>query len=126
MHIKSTDRHQFLRYTSSHFDHTKRSIIYSQILRISRIRSKKTDFLEHLESMKSWFEVMLYPNKLIEQEVEKVKILKNCKRCKVCLNLNKISTFTTTVTGETYIINHKFNCKNKGLVNLYTCNCCKK
>ena len=29
LHIKFTDRHQFLHYTSSHLDHTKRSIIYS-------------------------------------------------------------------------------------------------
>ena len=32
LHIKSTDKQQFLRYTSYHPDHTKRSIIYSQIL----------------------------------------------------------------------------------------------
>ena len=34
--------------------------------------------------------------------------------------------FTSTVTGETYIINHKFNCNDKCLVYLLTCNCCKK
>ena len=56
LYIKSTDRHQFLHYTSSHPDHTKRSIIYSQALRISRIWSNKSDFLKHLENMKSWFE----------------------------------------------------------------------
>ena len=77
LHIKSTDRHQFLHYTSSHPDHTKRSIIYSQALRISRICSNKSDFLKHLESMKSWFEVRGYPNKLIEQEMEKVKFVRN-------------------------------------------------
>ena len=31
------------------------------------------------------------------------------KRCEVCLNANETSTFTSTVTGETYIINPKFN-----------------
>ena len=30
LHIKSTDRHQLLHYTSSHPDHTKRSIVYSR------------------------------------------------------------------------------------------------
>ena len=69
LHIKSTDRYQFLHYTSSHPDHTKRSIIYSQALRISRICANKSDFLKHLESMKSWFEVRGYPKKLIEQEI---------------------------------------------------------
>ena len=53
LHIKSTDRHQFLHYISSHPNHTKRCSIYSQALRISRICSNKSDFLKHLESMKS-------------------------------------------------------------------------
>ena len=56
LHIRSTDRHQFLHYISSHPDHTKRFIIYSQALRISRICSNKSNFLKHLESTKSWFE----------------------------------------------------------------------
>ena len=76
--------------------------------------------------MKSWFEGRGYPNKLIEQEKEKVKILKNRKRCEVCLNVNETFTFTSIVTSETYIINHKFNCQDKVLVYLFTCNCCKK
>ena len=209
LRIKSTDRHQFLHYTSSHPDHTKRSIIYSQALRISRICSNKSDFLKHLESMKSWFEVRGYPNKLIEQEIEKVKFFRNgnvlrqrdprkgvpfvltyhplfksmgkiinknlyllymnnevkkvftpkpmisfrsarkmssylvraklypeertkrsfkcgSTRCEVSLNVNETSTFASTVTVKTYIINHKFNCNEKCLVYLLTCNCCKK
>ena len=84
LRIKSTDRDHILHYTSSfyiftltHPDNTKPSIIYSQALRISRVCSNKSDFLKHLESMKSWFEVRGYPNKLIEQEIEKVKFFKN-------------------------------------------------
>ena len=57
--------------------HTKGSIIYSQSLTISRIFSNKSDCLKHLESMKSWFEVKGYPNKLIEQEMKKVKFFRN-------------------------------------------------
>ena len=48
------------------------------------------------------------------------------KRCEVCLNVNETSTFASTVTCGTYIINHKFNCNDKCLVYLLTCNCCKK
>ena len=32
------------------------------------------------------------------------------KRCEVCINVNETSAFTSTVTGETYIINHRFDC----------------
>ena len=72
-HIKWTDIHRFLHYTSSYPNHTKRYIIYSQALRISTICSNKSDFLKHLESMKSWYEVRGYPNKSVEQEMEKAK-----------------------------------------------------
>ena len=48
------------------------------------------------------------------------------KRYEVGLNVNETSTFTSTVTGETYIINHKFNCNDKRLVYLLTFNCRKK
>ena len=48
------------------------------------------------------------------------------KRCEVCLNVNEKYTFTSTVTGETYIISHKFNCNDKCLAYLLTCNCCRK
>ena len=55
LRTKSTDKHQYLHYTSAHPTHTKRSIIYSQTLRMSRICSSKTDFEKHLSDMKSWF-----------------------------------------------------------------------
>ena len=35
--IKSTDRHQYLHYSSSHPEHTKKPVVYSQALRLSRI-----------------------------------------------------------------------------------------
>ena len=57
LYVKPTAIHQFLHYTSSHPDHTKRSIVFSQALRVSRICSKKSDFLKHLEKMKWWFSV---------------------------------------------------------------------
>ena len=49
--------------------------------------------------------VKLYP-------MERVTGLCKChgKRCEVCLNVNKTSTFTSSVTHETYKINHKFDC----------------
>ena len=34
LHIKDTDRHQYLHFNSFHPDHTKRSIIYSQALKV--------------------------------------------------------------------------------------------
>ena len=44
LHVKATYCHQYLHYTSLHPYHTKRSRVYSQALRVSRICSFKEDF----------------------------------------------------------------------------------
>ena len=43
-YIKLTDRPQYLHYTSSHPEHTKKSVVYSQALKLSRICSEEKDF----------------------------------------------------------------------------------
>ena len=63
-HIKLTDKHQYLHYTSARPDHTKRSIVFSQALRVSRICSNKTDFERHLDDMESWCQARGYPKHL--------------------------------------------------------------
>ena len=37
LHVKSTGRHQYLHYTSSHQEHNKHSIVFTQCLRVSKI-----------------------------------------------------------------------------------------
>ena len=48
------------------------------------------------------------------------------KHCKVCVNVCETDTFSSTVTGETFKINHKLNCDNKCLIYLFMCECCGK
>ena len=48
------------------------------------------------------------------------------KRYEVCDNVTETSTFTNTTTQNTYKINHQFNCSEKCLVYLLTCNKCFK
>ena len=42
--------------------------------------------------------------------------------CEICINVNETPTLNSTVNGETYIINHRFDCNERYLVYLLTCN----
>ena len=53
LYVKNIDRHQYLHYTSSHPNHTKRSIVYSQPLRVKKICSEEKDFEHHIHEMRS-------------------------------------------------------------------------
>ena len=77
LHIKPTDRNQYLHYSSSNPGHTKQSIVYnSQALRLSKVFSHEADFRKHSMEMKSWFLKRGYPNDVIEKEMKKVKFSK--------------------------------------------------
>ena len=52
LHIKPTDRHQYLHYSSSHIEHTKQSIVFSQGLRVRRTCPCENDFRKKNVEMK--------------------------------------------------------------------------
>ena len=63
----------YLHFSSAHPNHTKRSIVFSQTLHISRLCSNESDFEWNKEKMKSSFVKREYPEKLIDSEIRKVK-----------------------------------------------------
>ena len=44
LHVKPTDRQQYLHFSSAHPNQTKLSVFFSQTLRISRLCSSESDF----------------------------------------------------------------------------------
>ena len=72
LHIKPMDCHQYLQYSSGHPEHTKQSVVYSQLLCVSRNCSCENDFNQHESNMKIWFEKRGYPENIIENEMKKV------------------------------------------------------
>ena len=60
--------------------------------------------------------------------IDRIVGSKGCgkKRCEVCVNVFGTDTFSSTVTGETFKINHKLNFDDKCLTHLFTCKCCGK
>ena len=53
----------------------------------------------------------LYP---LNRPLGSFKCNKLC--CEICVNVIETDTFTSTVTGKTYKINHHFNCDEKCLI----------
>ena len=72
LHIKSTDGHQHLHYQSSHPVLIKISMPYSQALRVSRICSSEKDLKTHLSHIKEWFLARDYPEKVVNNQIDKV------------------------------------------------------
>ena len=106
LHIKSTDRHQYLHYASSHPEHTKRSVVFSQTLRISRLCSEENDFKNYRSQMKSWFLKRGYPEKLIENEMRKVKFGKEgIKKAKGVKGIPFVVTYHPQLKNLGRIIN---------------------
>ena len=104
LHIKSTDHHQYLHYASSHPEHTTRSVVFSQTLRISRLCSEENDFKNYRSQMKSWFLKRGYPEKLIENEMRKVKFGKEgIKEAK-------------GVKGIPFVVTYRLQLKNLGRI----------
>ena len=77
LYIKPTDDHQHLNCQSSHPHHIKVSIPYSQALRVSRICSPEKDFRVHICKMKEWFLARGYPEKDVNDQIDKFVFGKN-------------------------------------------------
>ena len=92
--VKPTGQHQYLHFWSGHPEHTKRSIIYSQTLRLKRLCYLEKDFKEKLLEMKSWFLKRGYPEEIIDYEIEKVNFRQNKKKSGI--NKNKGVHFVVT------------------------------
>ena len=69
LHTKSTGCYQYLHCSSSHPDHIKNSIIYSQTLRLSNVCTYEEDFDKYALNMKSWFLKREYWKQIIDSQM---------------------------------------------------------
>ena len=77
LYIKPTDGHQYLHYQSSHAQHTKVSIPYSQALRVSRICSPENDFKTCICRKEECFLAKRYPENVVNDQTDKIVFCKN-------------------------------------------------
>ena len=110
LHIKDADQHQYLHFNSSHPDHTKRSIIYSQALRLTKICTFENDFLRHRDEMRLWFQRCGYPEDVINTDMKKVAFTGNFGKSS---NKNKgvpfVLTYHPLLKKVNYIIRKYIN-----------------
>ena len=71
LYSKPVNSHQYLHYNSCHPEHIKKSIIYSQTLRLRRICSERKDLKSHGRELKGWFLRRGYPQRIIEEQVDR-------------------------------------------------------
>ena len=70
LHTKDADQQQNRHFNSSHADHTKRLIIYSQTLRLTKICTFENDFLRHRYEIKSWLQSWDCPENVINTDMK--------------------------------------------------------
>ena len=75
LYSKPTDSHNYLSWDSCHPQGTKKSIPYSQALRIRRICSKESDFRKRLYQLEGYLRSCGYRSKDIKLAFDKVKAI---------------------------------------------------
>lgn len=72
---KPTDGHQFVHWGSNHPTHLKRSLPYSQLIRIKRNCSVNTEFEKEAQTLLDRFRLRNYPKRILNAALNKVRLL---------------------------------------------------
>ena len=72
VYCKPTDTHQYLMSTSCHPGHVKKSIFYSQGLRLKRIVSERDQSGERIQELKGWMKKRGYDEKSLDNDIQKI------------------------------------------------------
>ena len=72
-YIKLTDTQQYLHASSCHVYHSKKSIPYSQALRLNRICSENSFYDKRCNELEVWLRERGYSDKLVRQQILKAR-----------------------------------------------------
>ena len=73
LYVKPTDTHQYLHASSCHVYHSKKSIPYSQALRLNRICSENSFYDKRCNELEVWLRERECNDKLVRQQILKKK-----------------------------------------------------
>ena len=106
LYCKPTDSHNYLLYDSAHPSHLKRSLPYSQLLRVRRICSKLTDFDRNSLMICKHFQRRNYPMEIIEEALIRTRRL---NRDELLHPPIATTTRTTIFDNDTMFLVSNFN-----------------
>lgn len=98
VYYKPTDTHQYLHFNSCHPRHTKRAIPYNLSKRICTIVNDESVKIQRLQELKKYLKKQSYPDKIIDDAIEKNMKLDRKKLLNPVQNNNKKSKILPLVT----------------------------
>ena len=75
LYTKPTDTHQYLHHNSCHPNHCKKSIAFSQALRLRRICTEEEDYLRHTRELKGYLVRRGYDEDEVQSQIDKSSVL---------------------------------------------------
>lgn len=110
VHVKQTNVHQYVEYSSCHPKPCKDGIPYSQAKRYRRICSDDVSFFNGLDQLRNHFMIRNYPESVIDTAFEKVKCMSQEKALetgglKKCRVVPFVIEYNTSLPNIGHIIN---------------------
>ena len=96
LYIKPTDAHQYLHASFCHAFHSKKSMPYSQALRLNTVCSENSFFDKRCNDLEIWLKGRGYSDKLVRKQILKArkfsrtKLLNNQIKKEIKINLSVI------------------------------------
>ena len=123
LYTKKTDTNSYLNYKSAHPPHCKKSLPYSQFLRIKRICTNSEDYEKHAKKKIGEFQQKGYPHKLLRESKEKVDSLNReslFQKKKDKQETTEATFMTTTYRpgSQTFTYKYKYKYNQKQLAHI--------
>ena len=112
LYSKPVNNHQYLRYNSCHAEHVKKSIIYNQTLTLRRICSETKGLKSHVKDLKGWFLRRGYPQRIVEEQMDKafrLPLKHDIQQNKIESGISLVVTYNPAFRNLSTILRKNFN-----------------